>query len=165
MVGYMGSGKSSVGKELASLLGLKFIDLDTSIELLSNKKITELLIPGNETEFRKFEREALLQSANKKNVVIATGGGCPAYFDNMEWMNRNGLTIYLKAHPGTLFHRIAPEKKKRPLIAGMPDVDLMEYIMESLKKRLLYYIKAGMTVSGEPPAAIVAQQIAAVISK
>ncbi len=103
--------------------------------------------------------------ATKKNVVIATGGGTPIYMDNMEWMNRNGSTVYLKTHPGTLFHRLAQDKKNRPLIADLPDVDLMEFILESLKKRLLYYIKSILTVSGEGIPAVTAQAILSAITK
>ena len=161
----MGSGKSSVGNELAALLHWKFIDLDATIELISGKTILQIFKEEGETSFRKLERETLLQMATKKNVVIATGGGTPIYMDNMEWMNRNGITVYLKTHPGTLFHRLAQDKKNRPLIADLPDVDLMEFILESLKKRLLYYIKSTLTVSGEGIPAVTAQAILSAITK
>ncbi len=155
----MGSGKSSTGKELAASLGWKFIDLDTVIEQDNNKSIQQIFNDTGEPGFREAEKASLLQMIHKKNVVIATGGGCAAYNDNMDWMNRNGLTVYLKTHPGTLFHRLAPDKSKRPLLAGLPDVDLMEYIIDSLKKRMLYYIRATITVSGEAEPSIVARQI------
>ena len=161
LIGYMGSGKSSVGKELASLLGWKYIDLDASIEFITGKTISQIFKQEGESNFRKIERETLLELATKKNIVVATGGGCPTYLDNMEWMNRNGLTVYLKTHPGTLFHRSAQDKSNRPLIADLADVDLIEFILSSLKKRLLFYIKSIITVSGEGIPAVTAQKIVA----
>jgi len=159
LIGYMGSGKSSVGKELSKILGWKFIDLDATIEVIEGKSVTDIFNEIGELGFRKLEQETLLNLIEKKKVIIATGGGTPTYLDNIDFMNRNGITIYLKTHPGTLFHRLAQEKTKRPLIAHLSDVDLMEFILESLKKRLPYYIKSFITVSGEGIPSAIAQQI------
>jgi len=149
LVGYMGSGKSTTGKLLARKLGWKFFDLDELIELINGQTITEMFNLYGEDYFRKKETEALHQLKDKKQVVIATGGGCAASGDNMQWMNEHGTTIYLRCHPGVLFHRIAPEKSKRPLLAKQDDVDIMEFISESLKKRLPFYIQARHTINGD----------------
>lgn len=149
LVGYMGSGKSTIGKLLATRLDRKFLDLDDLIELINNNSITNLFNQFGEEYFREKETQALHQLKGKHNLVIATGGGCAASGNNMHWMNDQGTTIYLRCHPGVLFHRIAPEKKKRPLLSGMEDVDIMEYMVESLKKRLPFYIQARHTVNGD----------------
>ncbi len=149
LVGYMGAGKSTIGKILATRLGRTFLDLDDLIELINDTSITNLFSQYGEEYFREKETEALHQLKGKENLVIATGGGCAASGDNMQWMNKHGSTIYLRCHPGVLFHRIAPAKSKRPLLSGMEDVDIMEYMVESLKKRLPFYIQARHTVNGD----------------
>lgn len=160
LIGFMGCGKSTVGKILADMLDRKFIDLDSSIEISTNRSIDEIFNEDGEEAFREIEKQMLHKMQSRDSVVIATGGGCPAYSDNMEWMNQNGITVYLKTHPGILFHRLAPEKHKRPLIAQLPDVDLMEFILEKIKKRLLFYIKAEITVNGEGDPVNIAKNIA-----
>ena len=102
-----------------------------------------------EEHFRKAEQSALYSLKNQDQIVVATGGGCAAHSDNMEWLNQQGTTIYLRCHPGVLFHRIAPTKNKRPLIAKMDDVDILEFLLESLKTRLPFYVQAQLTVDGE----------------
>lgn len=155
----MGAGKSAVGKLLSGLLNYSFIDLDTAIELETGKTISAIFEEADESGFRKIEQRVLHSLSSKKNCVVATGGGCPQFEDNMEWMNKNGTTIYLKVHPGTIFHRIAPEKLNRPLIANLTDVEVMEFILETIKKRLPFYIQAKHTVSGEESAKAVARSI------
>ncbi len=164
LVGYMGSGKSTVGKQLARQLGWKFIDLDHQIELKYNQSVSEIFQSKGEIFYREAEREALKDLSTKKDIVVATGGGCPVFHDNMDRMKRMGLTVFLKVHPGTLFHRIAPEKQIRPLISSMPDVDIMEYIIETLKQRLPYYIAAHLTVNGDAEPDVVVGSITRAIS-
>lgn len=149
LVGYMGAGKTTIGRLLAPAIERNFIDLDDLIEARTGKAIPVIFETQGEQVFRQEEQSALQSLEGKKNLVIATGGGCPAHYTNMHWMKSHGLTIYLRCHPGCLFHRIAPEKKRRPLIAGLDDVEIMEYILESLRKRLPYYTQATITVNGE----------------
>ena len=99
IVGYMGSGKTTVGRQLARSLSLQFIDLDAFIEGKYRKTISQLFEERGEDDFRKLERQALLEVAEFENVVISTGGGTPCFFDNMALMNRSGTTVYLQAEP------------------------------------------------------------------
>lgn len=149
LIGYMGAGKSTVGRLLSENLGYRFIDLDDLIEEREKMSIPVIFEMHGEEHFRKAEQSALYSLKKQAHIVVATGGGCAAYSDNIEWLNQHGSTIYLRCHPGVLFHRIAPTKNKRPLIAKMDDVDIMEFLLESLKKRLPYYVQAQHTVDGE----------------
>lgn len=148
LLGYMGSGKTTAGKKLAALLDYSFIDLDLMIENETDHSIQEWFEAG-EPKFREIESIVLRQTADFKNSVIATGGGTPCFHDNMKWMNENGLTVFLKMSPGGLFHRLIYSKTARPLLAGKSDVELMEYINESLKEREYFYAQAHHTFKGE----------------
>jgi shikimate kinase len=149
LIGYMGAGKTTVGRLLSGKLGYRFIDLDDLIEEREKMSIPVIFEMHGEEHFRKTEQSALYSLQKQDQIVVATGGGCAAHSDNMEWLNQHGTTIYLRCHPGVLFHRIAPTKNKRPLIAKMDDVDIMEFLLESLKKRLPFYVQAQLTVDGE----------------
>ena len=149
LVGFMGSGKSTLGKELAKQLKFKFADTDASVELLTGKSINDLFDEGGEIYFRMKEQEVLHSFAGKKNCVIATGGGLPIFKDNMDWMNENGITVYLKVHRGVLFHRLLPEKNTRPLISKLDDIGLMEFFMEKLPERAVYYRQSKIIVAAE----------------
>jgi len=148
LLGYMGSGKTTVGKKLAALLDSSFIDLDDMIESETDHSVVEWFQQG-EPRFREVESLVLRQTADFKNAVVSTGGGTPCFHDNMAWMKEQGLTIYLKLAAGSLFHRLAASKKERPLLEGKSDVELMEYITESLKEREYFYSQAHYTFKGE----------------
>jgi shikimate kinase len=144
----MGSGKSTAGKKLASLLDYTFIDLDNMIENETDHTIAEWFSAG-ESKFREIESMVLRQTDDFKNSVISTGGGTPCFHDNMQWMNENGVTVYIKMSTGGLFHRLIYSKTTRPLLAGKTDVELMEFITESLKEREFFYSQAHYTFKGE----------------
>ena len=145
----MGAGKTTLGKELAAHFKFKFIDIDSEIETLTGKSITQLFEQDGEAFFRLKEQE-VLHSLNKKiNSIVATGGGAPLYMDNMHWMNKNGLTVYLKLHRGILFHRLLPEKMLRPLVSQMDDVALMQFIMEKLPERQLFYNQSKIILNAD----------------
>ena len=148
LIGFMGAGKSSQAKKLAARLNFESIDLDELIEKTVKQSISEIFKISGEQHFRKIESETLRALSEKQNAVIATGGGTPCFFDNMQWMNEKGITVYLKIHPGTVYHRIAPSKSKRPLIGHMNDADLMEYIMETMIERAPFYNQAKIQMSG-----------------
>jgi shikimate kinase len=148
LTGYMGSGKTTAGKKLAGLLGYAFIDLDSMIERETGRSVSSWFELGEE-RFREIESLVLKQTADFNNAVISTGGGTPCFHDNMEWMKSHGITIYIQMSPGALFHRLAASKANRPLLTGKTDVDLMEYIRESLKERSFFYSQAHYTVKGE----------------
>jgi shikimate kinase len=142
----MGSGKSKTAESLSKLLKLKWLDTDKLIEERSGKSITEYFHEHGPESFRILEREVLHSTAGIKDVVVSTGGGAPCYFDNMEWMNKMGITVYLEANPGLLFHRLATSKGERPLIQNLSDVELMEQIASHLVERTPFYSKAKITV-------------------
>jgi Shikimate kinase len=146
LIGFMGSGKTTIGKPLAAKLGYQFVDQDEVIEKRFGMTITEVFAKYGEPKFRETEREVLAELSQTDKAVIATGGGCPCFFDNMETMNRHGLTIYLKGDPKTLVHRLKDSHGTRPLIKGKTEDELLQYVMDKLQERDPYYSKAKCTV-------------------
>lgn len=158
-IGFMGSGKSHEGALLAAHLGLPFIDLDQWIEAQQGRTISAIFKDDGENVFRSIEASALHQAANdllsqesaihtshKFVGVIATGGGTPCFHGNIEWMNANGVTIWLNLSVDILVNRLRQEKKKRPLIAELNDDQLYEFIEDKLKERYPYYSKSIITI-------------------
>jgi shikimate kinase len=149
LIGYMGSGKSTVGKKLAAKLGLKFIDLDECIEQQNGGTIEELFAGKGEEQFRLMERAALHRVLEEDSFLLSTGGGTPCFFDNMERMNGSGLTVYLKMSADTLAQRLLNAKKKRPLIQGMNETELRSFITSNLEKREDFYQQAHFKVKAK----------------
>jgi shikimate kinase len=149
LVGYMGSGKTTNGRQLARRLHMDFLDLDEFIERTYRISIPLFFGKYDEKAFRTVERESLHKTLSSDNIVISTGGGTPCFFDNMDWMNQNGLTVYLKMHPKSLYIRLTESKKTRPLIKQKPEAELTDFIMSSLEYRETFYSKAAITVKGE----------------
>lgn len=147
LIGYMGAGKSTLGKALAHHLQQDFCDLDHYIEQKANKTIADIFATRGENEFRKMEQKALAEVLTHKKGVVAVGGGTPCYFDNMEQMNLHATTIYLKATAETLKNHIRMGGNKRPLVDGKDDKELIAYINESLQKREPYYRRAQHTLN------------------
>lgn len=146
LIGYMGAGKTTVGKALSKQLGLPFYDLDWYIETRMHKKVKQIFDEQGEEGFRRIERNMLHEVAEFENVVISCGGGTPCFFDNMEYMNRQGTVVYLKCSPEVLFRHLKMGKGVRPLLLGKNDEELMDFITEQLKKREEYYLKANSIV-------------------
>jgi shikimate kinase len=146
LTGFMGSGKTSMGKLLAEELNYPFIDLDKFIEERMLISIAKIFHHYGEYFFRKTESEYLHEMANWKNLVVACGGGTPCYDKNLDWMKSTGLTVYLKTTNEELYKRLAvPEQKNdRPLIASLTAPAMKTYIKETLKKRELYYNQADI---------------------
>jgi len=140
----MGSGKSTVGKSLAKSLQLSFIDMDNYIEERNFKSIPQIFAEDGEETFRKLEQKALLELSHLENVVIATGGGAPCFFNNMEVIKTTGKSIYLKASTRIIAERLRQSKTERPLIAGKTDEALIAFIDESLAKREYWYLQANL---------------------
>ena len=138
----MGSGKSTLGNILAREMGLTFIDLDKYIEERNCKTVPQLFTEFGEPGFREKERKALEEISEFTDVIIATGGGAPCFYDNMELMNRTGITVFLDIHPSVLAERLLKSKTERPLIQGKSRTELIRFIDESLKKRMPFYSKA-----------------------
>ena len=135
LIGYMASGKSSTGKTLAAQLGYEFIDLDKFIEQEYKMTIPEIFSAKGEKEFRAMEHNALKKVIEKGKTVVACGGGTPCYYGNMELMNNNGTTVYLKMSTDSLVNRLLSAKEKRPLIANKDEKQLREFVNRQLAKR------------------------------
>jgi len=142
----MGSCKTTVGKKLAAKFGYEFIDLDHFIESEYKLTIPEIFATKGENEFRAMENNALKKVIEKDNVVVACGGGTPCYYNNMELMNNNGITVYIKMSADALVNRLANAKEKRPLIANKTEDELRKFVARQLEKRENFYHKAQLTV-------------------
>src|SRR5437773_6951846 len=116
LIGFAGSGKTHLGKELADLLKIPFADTDAMVEDQTKMEISRIFLEKGEEGFRKMEAEVLTELLKKRKALVATGGGLPCWDNNMKKMNESGLTVYLKASEAFLYHRLFLEKKKRPLI-------------------------------------------------
>ncbi|MDX2135393.1 MAG: shikimate kinase [Saprospiraceae bacterium] len=147
LIGFMGAGKSHWGRRLALATGLPFADLDTQVEADLNMPTGEVFSLLGEPFFREQERLALHKTAEMPATVVATGGGTPCFFDNMDWMNRHGTTIYLPVPVAELSIRLAAEKHRRPLLAGVPDAELGAFIAELWQRRLPFYRQARVCLS------------------
>ena len=141
----MSAGKTTVGKQLAKLLSLTFIDLDAYIQSRHYKTIPELFSENGEEGFRKIEQQALHEVASFENVIIATGGGAPCFFDNMDVMNRVGTTVYLATTPEVLTERLLVSKNVRPLVMGKSREELSAFIESHLVERERFYKQADVT--------------------
>ena len=148
LIGFMGSGKSTAGKRLASLLGWSFVDLDTSIEEHSGMSIPEIFAKFGEEHFREIESELLTGHKTDLKTVISTGGGTPCHSNNMDYMLETGLTIYLKLTPGQLKSRLSDSAGERPLLKDIKIDMLQGFIEEKLNYREKWYNRADITVAG-----------------
>ncbi len=142
LIGYMGSGKTTLGKAFAQAAHLQFIDLDWYIEERMHKAIKDLFAERGEEGFRQVERNMLHEAGEFENVVIAAGGGTPCFFDNIDYMNRTGDTVFLNASFEALFRRLKVAKSNRPLLSGKTDEELKEVIRNGLAERMAFYGKA-----------------------
>jgi shikimate kinase len=149
ILGYMGCGKSGTGKKLAARIGYDFIDLDDLIEEQYNKTIPEIFESEGENKFRELEHNYLKGLMEKDNVVISLGGGTPCFYNNMELMNSNGVTIYLKMSAEMLASRLKDSKKARPLLKDKSAEELKDFITESLEKREPFYLNAMYKVKAK----------------
>ena len=149
LIGYMGAGKTTLGKAFARALGLTFVDLDWYIEERFHKSIRQLFAERGEEGFRELEKRMLHEVGDFEDVVISVGGGTPCFFDNMEYMNEAGETVFLDVNLQVLFRRLKVAKQQRPLLDGKTDEELKAFIQEALQKRLPFYTKAKHTFNGE----------------
>ncbi len=149
LIGYMAAGKTTLGRRAAQLLGIEFIDLDAYIEARYRKRVSDLFAEYGEAGFREIERRMLHEVGEFDNVLVATGGGTPCFFDNMEYMCNRGITIYLVVSVPTLCRRLSRAKVKRPLVAGKTAEELHAYVSEMLERREEYYRQAHYTFDAE----------------
>ncbi len=142
LIGYMGSGKTTVGKALAKDIGLPFYDLDWYIESRMRKKVSQIFAEQGEEGFRRIERNMLHEVAEFEDVVISCGGGTPCFFDNIDYLNGQAQVVYLKADPEVLHRHLLMGKGDRPLLKGKTPEELIQFIREQLEKREPFYSKA-----------------------
>lgn len=143
VVGYMASGKTTYGKELAREKGVPFWDLDDQVERREGCSISDIFEKKGEGYFRELEREVLHELCEQyDDFVLATGGGTPCFFDNMEFMNGAGHTLYLNVSLQVLLQRLRRQRDARPLLAALSDEDLEFYIREHLEARQPFYLQA-----------------------
>lgn len=148
LTGYMGSGKTTAGKKLAAKIDYHFLDLDQEIERIEGKSIPEIFKSKGEDYFRSREKAALQSCFEKEKVVVACGGGTPCYFDNLKKMKANGVVVYLEMKPAALADRLKNGIAQRPVLQNKTDKDLLAFITRQLDKRLPFYMKADIMVSG-----------------
>ena len=146
LIGYMGSGKTTVGRALAKELGLPFYDLDWYIESRMRKKVSQIFAEQGEEEFRRIERNMLHEVAEFEDVVISCGGGTPCFFDNIDYLNQQAQVVYLRCEPEVLHKHLLMGKGDRPLLKGKTPDELIEYIRQQLELREPYYTKARYTL-------------------
>ena len=146
LIGYMGAGKTTVGKALAKQLGLQFYDLDWYIESRMHKTIPQIFAERGEEGFRLIERNMLHEVAEFEDVVLSCGGGTPCFFDNMDYMNGQGDVVYLKAEPEVLYKHLLMGKVERPLLKNKTPEELIAFIKEQLKIREKFYTQAKHTL-------------------
>lgn len=147
LVGYMGSGKSHISKILSEKINFKLIDLDKEISRRNKLTIPEIFEKKGEIYFRKLERETLEELlATEENLVLSLGGGTPVYYNNMEIVNLNSKSVFLRASIQTLSERISKQKEKRPIIANISDENLSEFIAKHLFERNEFYSKAQFNI-------------------
>ncbi|MAP55410.1 shikimate kinase [Altibacter sp.] len=164
LIGYMGSGKSTVGKRLAATLNANFIDLDTAIENREGSSVSELFRAKGEIYFRRKENEILKNLIeNIATGVIATGGGTPCYADTMPWLlqRKDVTTVYLKTSLELLTKRLYAERASRPLIEHLQDADtLQDFIRKHLFERSYYYRQASLVIdTSEKDIATIVEEI------
>ena len=149
LIGYMGAGKTTLGKAFARAMGLTFVDLDWYIEERFHKTVSQIFAERGEDGFRELEKRMLHEASDFEDVVISVGGGTPCFFDNMDYMNQVGETVFLDVDNQVLFRRLKVAKQQRPLLANKTDEELMAFIQEALEKRLPHYTKAKHVFNGE----------------
>lgn len=149
LIGFMGSGKSRLGRDLSKKMEIQNIDLDKFIESSMLMTVPEIFETYGEEEFRRIEHEKLKELSAFENVIISTGGGAPCYHNNMELMNATGTTIFLNPTIEKLVYRLLKSKNKRPLIDGMKEKELTAFCETKLKERLPFYEKAQFTINRE----------------
>ena len=155
LLGYMASGKSTIGREISKKLDMKFIDLDDYISKREKSSISEIFKVKGEIYFRRIESFYLSEILNSKDrFILSLGGGTPCYSNNMELiLNSEASSIYIKASIKTLVSRLTAEKNKRPLVAELEDDKLVEFVAKHLFERGFFYEQASMTVNTEDKSA------------
>ncbi|MCY4779965.1 shikimate kinase [Sphingobacterium sp. UT-1RO-CII-1] len=146
LIGFMGSGKTTLGKKLAKRLDRKFIDMDQVIVEKIGMSIPDYFQQYGEDKFREFEQH-VLREMSETNTVVSTGGGSPCYFDNMDWIRDNGIAVYLQLSPKALHARLQQSNiSSRPALKGLTGDKLLHFIETKLAEREPYYKRAHIAI-------------------
>ncbi len=148
LIGMMGSGKSFWAQKIAAANGMDWIDLDAQVEKAMMMTVKEIFESEGEDFFRRKEKEALHNLSHLKNIIIASGGGTPCFYDNMQWMNEHGITVWLDEPVETLVERLKPGKKYRPLLKDLNDDKMKKCLEKILKERRHFYAQAKYHLNG-----------------
>jgi len=159
LLGFMGTGKTYWGRLWATQQNLRFFDLDSQIEKHAGLTIPQIFEQFGEAHFRQQERERLHSFEREDDFILSTGGGTPCFYDNMKWMNENGLTIYLDTPLPILKNRLIKEKMHRPLIRQLDEQGIEDFIQNSIRKREIYYRQAHIILSTESISDITFEEI------
>lgn len=150
LIGFMGSGKTHWGRLLSQKLNLPFFDLDEQVVSHEGKPINEIFAENGEEYFRLVEKDMLhIITESHDSFIMACGGGSPCYFNNIDYMNRSGTTVWINTPVETIFQRLIGEKDKRPLIRSLPDDQLRGFIIRKFADRKIYYEQASVVVDDE----------------
>jgi shikimate kinase len=151
LTGLPGAGKTETGKWLAEKLGWKFIDLDDLIETQAGQSIADIFSGSGEEYFRKLESEILRKTVAMAPCVVSCGGGTPEWHENMDWMNRNGLTVYLNPDIETIAARLAADKKPRPMFSGLKKDAIRKKLNEISDRRMPFYSRSKVVWNKNKP--------------
>lgn len=151
LIGFMGSGKSYWGCQLSKKLNIPFFDLDEQIVSHAGKSITEIFVQDGEESFRLMEKDILhIITESHESFIMACGGGTPCYYNNIEFMNNEGISVWLDTPLEILHQRLLKEKDKRPLIKDLSDAQLRAFIIRKFADRRIYYEQASLKIEEEP---------------
>jgi len=147
----MGSGKTHWGKQLSEKLRLPFFDLDEQITTHEGKSIPEIFADNGEEYFRLLEKDILhILTESHENFVMACGGGTPCYYNNIDYMNHSGTTIWINTSIDVLFQRLIKEKQQRPLIKNLSNEQVRGFIIKKFSDRKIYYEQADLIIDEDP---------------
>ncbi|MEA3460338.1 MAG: shikimate kinase [Bacteroidota bacterium] len=148
LIGFMGSGKSTLGSKLARRIEYQFVDMDQLIEDTAEMSVPAIFSEHGEEVFRKWEHDILVELCQREKLVISTGGGAPCHSHLIDLMNAHGTTIYIRLSPEALKDRLIRSRTERPLIKGKSESELLDFITGLLEKRESFYIQATLVVDG-----------------
>lgn len=150
LIGFMGSGKTHWGKQLAAKLKIPFYDLDEVIVEKEERSVTEIFAECGEEYFRVLEKDTLESLIDdNESMVLSCGGGTPCFFNNIETMKKYGVTVWLNTHAEVILQRLMKEKSSRPLLKNIADEDMKSYIIRKLNERRMYYEQADVVLDNE----------------
>lgn len=150
LIGFMGCGKTHWGKQLGQKLQVPFFDLDGVIEEQEGKPVTDIFAETGEEHFRMLEKDVLhMLTESHQTFVMACGGGAPCFFNNIDYMKKMGITVWIHCTTDALYHRLVKEKDKRPLVQNIPDTELKSYIVKKYADRKIFYQQAAVILNEE----------------